>query len=147
MDQSNQPVPIWFTLTLSLVAVIGFLDATYLTINHIVFGSTPCTLLEGCEIVTSSVYSTIFGVPVALFGAIFYLIVLLLSLWYLDSRQPWALLVISYLSVPAVLASVVFVGLQAFVLKAFCLYCLISALTSTIIFILGMSYLVLFRKA
>jgi uncharacterized membrane protein len=147
MDQSNQPVPIWFTLTLSLVAVIGFLDATYLTINHIVFGSTPCTLLEGCEIVTSSVYSTIFGVPVALFGAIFYLIVLLLSLWYLDSRQPWALLVISYLSVPALLAAVVFVGLQAFVLKAFCLYCLISALTSTIIFILGMSYLVLFRKA
>lgn len=147
MDQSNQPVPIWFTLTLSLVAVIGFLDATYLTINHIVFGSTPCTLLEGCEIVTSSVYSTIFGVPVALFGAIFYLIVLLLSLWYLDSRQSWALLVISYLSVPALLAAVVFVGLQAFVLKAFCLYCLISALTSTIIFILGMSYLVLFRKA
>lgn len=150
MEPSQQPtrltVPAWFVVLLSVVSIIGFLDATYLTVNHVLLGSTPCTLLKGCEIVTSSIYSTVFGIPIALFGALFYLTILLLALWYLDSRQSWALLVVAYLSIPAVVVAVILVGLQAFVLKAFCLYCLISALASSIIFILGMSYLVLFRK-
>lgn len=147
MDQSRLSVPVWFLATLSIVSVIGFLDATYLTVNHVLFGSTPCTLLKGCEIVTSSVYSTIGGIPIALFGALFYLTILLLTLWYWDSKQSWALLAVAYLSMPAVVVAVILVGLQAFVLKAFCLYCLISALSSSIIFILGLSYLILFRKA
>ena len=146
MDESRLITPIWFVATLGLVSFLGFLDATYLTVNHLVYGSTPCTLLQGCEIVTSSIYSTIFGVPIALFGALFYLIILLLTLWYWDSKQTWALLAIAILSIPAVVVAAILVGLQAFVLKAFCLYCLISALSSTIIFILGMTYLVLFRK-
>lgn len=127
---------------LFVVAALGFADATYLTIEHYNNRIPPCTT-DGCEIVLTSVYATIAGVPVALLGAVYYLAILVLLVTYLDSKNEkfvrWAL----SLTVIGFLASLYLFYLQAFVIKAFCQYCLVSAGTSTALFIAA---LVIFKK-
>ena len=70
-----------------LIASIGFVDATYLSVLHFQGNSPNCTLIDGCEIVTTSFYSEIFGVPVALGGAVGYVLMLLLALYYFDKIE------------------------------------------------------------
>jgi uncharacterized membrane protein len=133
-------IPKWFNLTLLATAFVGFVDATYLTVNNWYLGSTPCTLTEGCEIVTSSVYSTIAGVPISAIGLGFYLVAIILVLFYILEGIKRALDILFYLSIVAFLVSLALVAIQIFIIEAFCLYCMISALTSTIIFLMSLFY-------
>ncbi len=124
--------------TAAAVAVMGFFDASYLTAKHFLGGPIPCSIFKGCDTVTNSVYASIFGIPVALLGAIFYLTWLILIIWYLDRGGEAIKKNLIWLGSAGFLFSIYFVGVQALVIKAFCLYCLISALTSTLLFILSL---------
>ena len=66
-------------------AFIGFLDSAYLTILHYQHVIPPCTVTNGCETVLTSSYSQIFGIPIALLGAGFYISIIVLSLLLLTS--------------------------------------------------------------
>lgn len=142
---NNILVPKWFIFLILLVAFIGLVDATYLTVNHYNFGSTACSF-DGCELVTSSEYSTILGLPVALLGAFYYGFVLLLGFLFFDSKKDVFLNIFSITTIVGLLASIVFVGLQLFVIKAICFYCMLSALTSTVLFLLGLSWFLIIKK-
>lgn len=119
-------------------APLGFLDASYLTIEHFLNRVPPCTLVHGCELVTTSSYSMIFGIPTALFGAFYYLLIILALVYYLDTKQLKVLRAAAAVTVVGFAFSLYLVYLQLFVLNAICLYCMVSALSSTILFILGM---------
>lgn len=138
-------VPKWLTTSFFVVALVGFADATYLTIEHFLQSIPPCTT-DGCEIVLTSSYSQIAGIPVALLGAIYYLILLVLLLAYFDGKKEVFLRSAFWLTILGLLFSIYFLIIQAFVINAFCQYCLVSAGTSTILFILGMIALKKFRK-
>jgi len=120
-----------------ILSLIGFIDATYLTAKHYLGSPVTCSLTSGCEIVTTSEYSTIFGVPVALGGAVYYFIILLLSIIYTETKRDRLLKFIALFTIIGFLSSAWFVYLQIFVLHALCLYCLASAATSTALFITG----------
>ncbi|MDO8495726.1 MAG: vitamin K epoxide reductase family protein [bacterium] len=128
------------------VAFLGFLDAVFLTIEHYTNNIPPCFALTGCEQVTTSVYATVAGIPVALAGAAYYFLILVVGLLYLDLRNAKLLTAMSYLPIVGLLASIYFVSLQLFVIKALCLYCVVSAMTSTTLFILGLIVLQLRKK-
>lgn len=121
------------------VALLGFLDASYLTIKHYAQSSVTCGLTQGCEIVTTSAYSQILGVPVALLGSLYYLTLIVLLIAYMDRKHAWLLRTASLFTCLGLLASVYFVSVQAFVLGAWCQYCIGSALSSTLLFGIGMS--------
>lgn len=123
------------------VSILGFLDAAYLSLEHFLGRVPPCSIVEGCEQVTTSVYSIIAGVPVALLGAVFYLTVLVLSIVYLDTKRNGPLTFAACLTIIGFVASLAFVYIQLFVIHAICIYCMFSALTSTTLFILGMMVL------
>lgn len=128
--------------TSTVVAVAGFLDATYLTVKHFLGTPIPCSILEGCEVVTTSAYSEIFGIPVALLGSIYYLAMLIWLVIIIERADKHALLrAWSYAAIAGFVASLGFVYIQLFILHAICLYCMGSALTSTLLFIAGMSVL------
>lgn len=130
-------IPNWLITGLAVISLIGFVDATYLTIEHY-RGETPnCSLLNGCDIVVTSQYATVAGIPVALGGSIYYLTVLLLIIAYFDTKKTNLLIFIPPLTTLAFLATLWFVYAQLILIKALCLYCLGSAVTSTILFILG----------
>lgn len=121
---------------LPALALIGFVDAAYLTIRHYLGAAPPCLLFNGCETVTTSAYASWGPVPVALVGAIFYLALFVLTLLYLDLKRPRILQSVFILSVLGFSATIYFLAVQAFILKTFCSYCLVSAAVSILIFFL-----------
>lgn len=145
INHSN--IPTWIIMIVLIVSIIGFSDASYLTAKHFSGEAPECSILHGCEIVTSSSYSEIFGIPVALLGTLYYLFIFLVTLWYKDSQHELYPRFFPWISVLGLLASLWFVYLQLFVIKAICQYCMLSAITSTLIFILGMVMLSKTRKS
>src|SRR3989344_6927831 len=97
---SNKPAAFsnWFSLSFLIVAAFGFADATYLTTKHFLGAPVACSILKGCEQVTTSPYSVIFGIPVALLGSLYYLTILILSVIYLDSRKLFVLKLLACLT-------------------------------------------------
>ncbi len=126
---------------LAAVAFVGFLDASFLAINHLRGVLPPCSIIKGCETVTTSVYSEVLGIPVALLGAIYYLAIICLAIYCLQTDNAKLIRVLRRATVIGLVSSVYFVVLQLFVIKAICIYCMISAGTSTALFVISLIYL------
>ena len=133
-DQLNK---IKLTYIFLVVALFGFLDATYLTFEHLLGFSVGCSIVDGCDKVLSSTYSTILGFPTASLGMAYYLIMLFLSFLYINTQKVKVATLFSRLSVLGFIFSIWLVYLQIAVIKAICIYCMFSALSSTALFILG----------
>ena len=130
-------LPKWIFIVLTVLSLIGFFDSAYLTAEHYTGNIPPCFIATGCETVTTSAYSVVAGIPVALAGSIYYFVLFFLTIGLLSGAKnnlKW----ISILSGFGFLASVYFVSLQLFVIKAICTYCMISAITTTTIFLLSL---------
>ncbi|MCL4403827.1 vitamin K epoxide reductase family protein, partial [Patescibacteria group bacterium] len=116
------------------LAFLGFLDATFLTASHYLRFPLPCSVLNGCEVVTTSVYSTLFGVPIALIGALYYLAMFVLSVAALERKRPRLLQPVFALSALGLAVSLVLVFIQLVVIGSICPYCMVSAITTTAVF-------------
>ncbi|MCL6096346.1 MAG: vitamin K epoxide reductase family protein [Patescibacteria group bacterium] len=123
------------SITCLILAFIGFLDATYLTILHYQNAFPPCTVTGGCEAVLTSQYSIILGVPISLFGALFYLIIMTFSLAILLHKRKIYAHGLFLAAISGLFASAVLFFVQFFILKSFCQYCLLSEIISLAIFI------------
>lgn len=130
-------IPKWQIYTVMALAMIGFVDATYLTVLHFVEEVPPCTIIKGCEIVTRSIYSEIFEIPVALLGSLYYLSVFSIALYYMKTLAFQSGHLLAKVTWIGVIASGYFLYLQLYVLKAICLFCMISIATSTTLFVLA----------
>jgi len=119
----------------TLFALIGFADASYLTIEHYTGGILPCNLVNGCETVTTSAYSMIGPVPLALLGALYYFSVIVALLVYFDTKKEGVLKFLGYYTSVGFVVSLVLVFLQVNVIGAICLYCMGSALSSSFLFL------------
>jgi len=124
-------------------AILGFLDAVYLTAQHYL-GFTLACPLTGCSEVLKSSYAIFLGFPIALFGALYYLTILLGVIAYLDTKKEIFLFGAAVLTIPGFLITLGLVYLQLFVINSICLYCLISAVTTTGLF--GLSLPLLLRR-
>lgn len=119
---------------LGVLGFLGFLDATYLTIQHYKNAIPPCTIAHGCETVLTSQYATIAGIPIALIGAVYYVTVLaLLLIWIQTKHTTWLTLLVT-LTGTGLAIGIFLVYLQAFVIHAFCQYCLTSELIDFLLF-------------
>ena len=125
-------------LATALLALIGFADATFLTLEHYRGATPPCFLVTGCATVTTSSYSTILNIPVALLGALYYLTILIGSILYLDTRRTIIIRLVGALTPLGFIFTLWFLYVQAFILNAFCVWCILSATTSTLLFITGL---------
>ena len=113
---------------------MGFADSAYLTAKFYLGSPVTCRLLEGCETVTSSRYAVIGGVPIALAGAAYYLFFFLAAVWYADTKSSLFFPAVRF-TVIGFIVSLILIGIQVFILKAICEYCIFSAVMSTILFI------------
>ena len=64
-----------------------FIDASYLATKHYSGTIPPCAIVKGREAVTTSQYAVVGGVSVALLGAIYYLVVLIISIAIIETRK------------------------------------------------------------
>lgn len=114
------------------LAFAGLIDSAYLGINSLQGFVVPCGLSGGCDKVLNSSYSHLFGLSISWFGFCFYALVAACALFSAFGFPQ--LLRISFLvSIPAFAFTLYLLFVQAFVLNAFCQYCLLSALLVTVI--------------
>ncbi|MEK7131931.1 MAG: vitamin K epoxide reductase family protein [Patescibacteria group bacterium] len=121
-------------LVASGLALIGFIDSAYLTTTHYFGVPIICGITEGCEAVTTSVYAYIFGVPTALFGTMYYGLAVLGWFASFQGGSTGLLRFMAWFAVIGVGVSAWLVFVQAFLLKQWCQWCLISAACSVLIF-------------
>lgn len=120
---------------LLIFAFLGFFDAAYLTIVHYKHLIPPCTI-HGCEVVLTSTYASLFGIPIALLGTGFYGIIIIFTGIYLTiRRKPHVIrqLLLTLCSL-GFLTGLFLIFLQAFVIHAWCYYCLFSELIDFLLF-------------
>jgi uncharacterized membrane protein len=119
-------------LALIFLAFLGLVDTLYLGIKR--GKPVPCSITTGCEEVLNSRYSSLAGIPISWFGFVFYLTVFSCAVFALFGEN-WALKLVFWPILAAFIISVGLVGVQAFILHAYCQYCLGSAILVTLILI------------
>ena len=126
-----------FPLLAAVIALIGLADSIYLTIKHYTGEAVPCSVVEGCEQVLTSSYAEVAGFPLAAFGAIAYFIAFALAiLAAFGNRLMWRLFSIQVVFM--IVFTIWLFYLQAFVIGAFCQFCLLSAATTFILFLIAL---------
>ncbi|HKS08924.1 MAG TPA: vitamin K epoxide reductase family protein [Pyrinomonadaceae bacterium] len=124
-------------ITAAIVSLIGLADAMYLTVEHVTGQSVRCTIVAGCSEVLSSQYAVVAGVPLAAVGAAAYFTVFsLATLAAFGYRIAGTLL--TALVLLMFLVSLWLIYLQAFVIHAFCQFCLLSAAVTTALTIIAL---------
>jgi len=123
---------IWPYVIAALVSLVGLGDSIYLTIQDLTGESLRCTLISGCSEVLSSKYAHIGAIPLAAVGAlayfVFFSLAILVTFGYGFAR-PLLLVLVSLMF----LITVWLLYLQAFVIRHFCQYCLLSAAVTTVL--------------
>ena len=140
-----RPVPTNAVVFLFIVALIGFADATYLAVKHYQGVIPPCSIIAGCELVLTSPYALILGIPVSLLGSIYYFLVLVGVFAYLEGKHEKLLRFALLFTIVGFVVSLWFVYVQIFIIHSYCAYCLVSAITSVILFVTAMELLSKFQ--
>ena len=124
-------------MVVSTVALIGVFVAAYLLMYKLgVFGSLLCGT-GGCETVQSSPWAYFLGVPVAAWGLVGYLAILVTAFLGTHprfARQRWISMGLLVLTTLAFLFSIYLSVLEEFVIHAWCQWCIVSAILSTVAF-------------
>lgn len=155
-------------LIIFALSIIGMIDAGYLTYEKLTSSGVACGQGFDCNAVLNSKWASVGGIPLSAFGLIFYVMVWFVAVSmlagadfsvfgkWIAKRLGWGkknpLNFITASEVLLVLAgfgflfSLYLVFLMGVVIKAWCLFCLISALTTTSIFLMTVLYWVVLPK-
>lgn len=121
----EHPQPRLFGLA-ALLSLGGLADSIYLTVTHLTGEDVTCLASSGCSEVLSSAYASVGNIPLGAFGALGYFIAFslatLVAFGYARARTLLTVVVAGMLATTLWLLYV-----QAFVLHAFCDFCLLSA--------------------
>lgn len=118
------------TIAIAL-ASIGLVDSIYLTWIKLANQEAVCAGIGSCEVVNSSEYATLAGIPIALFGVGAFLAILIFLLFETQNQflEENSLMLVFGLSLAGVLYSAYLTYLELFVLKAICPFCVLSAVS------------------
>ncbi len=119
-------------LVLILLTFLGLVDTLYLGIKR--GKPVACSITNGCEEVLNSRYSTVAGIPISWFGFVFYLTVFSCAV-FATFGEDRLLRLVFWPALAAFVVSLGLVGVQAFILHAYCQYCLGSAILVTMVLI------------
>jgi uncharacterized membrane protein len=128
-------------MAIALLALAGLLISSYLTMYKVgLLGEIQCTI-GGCEKVQTSRWATFLGLPVSAWGLGAYVTLLVIAMLGIQPRwmrARWVALALFGLSGVGVVFSAWLTYLEAFVIHAWCQWCLISAVLVTLIFLLSL---------
>ncbi|MDA2922595.1 vitamin K epoxide reductase family protein [Patescibacteria group bacterium AH-259-L07] len=130
------PHALLFTL-----AAIGISETVYLIRKRTAQERPVCVIGQQCHQVLESKYNNIFGIPNEISGLIFYVAISFITAFLVIGIEPMVLWdrLAEVLIAGGVLLSLVFIYLQWRVIKAWCFWCLMSAIT---VFLMGLIVLI-----
>jgi uncharacterized membrane protein len=109
-----------------LFCLAGLADATYLTVLALTGETAACSGQTGCFEVLGSAYARFAGIPVAAFGVLGYFSAFTFATFAAFS-YPRARTLFTLIVCLLFVATLWLLYVQAFILHAFCRYCLFSA--------------------
>jgi uncharacterized membrane protein len=126
-------------LALALLGIaVAFYDAYQLYNSEALWCPPP---IDGCNEVGNSPYARIYKLPVGYFGVVYYLYMFgLAALLAFDPFSRGLRFAALGYSALGVCFSIYFMYLQIAFIHAFCIYCLVSAVTMLLLFIAALSH-------
>jgi uncharacterized membrane protein len=133
------------SLLLVVFSTLGILDTSYLLYEKLNGTIPPCSSAFKCNDVLTSEWSSIGPVPLSLLGLLFYSAFLTLVIIYFLEKESLVVgrfkfqlptLLLMWGTIGAAF-SMYLVFIMGVVIQAWCLYCLLSAVNSTILFLLS----------
>ena len=119
-----------------ILAILGLAVAVYMTVFKLTDNAKMCLGNGGCSIVNNSVYSEVYGVPVAVVGALGYAAIL--AVLTLSGRSSFlarnATLLFFGLSLAGFLFTVYLIYVEIVLIHALCPFCLASQIIMTLLF-------------
>lgn len=122
-----------------ILSLLGLGDALFLAIRHYQGATVTCVISEGCDAVTNSAYSVFWGVPLAVFGVMYYASLFGMLLWFNAMERGGILRLVLILAAAGFLVSFYLTYLQVFIIGAICAYCVLSGVFTTLILVLSFS--------
>jgi len=149
-----------FTLAIIIAAILGIYDAGYITYEKMLGVVPPCQPGFACATVLESPWAYIGPIPLAIYGLVYYLSILTLAIMYfmqfdirkitqkiLPEKDHQLIKLIKRMTTREWMMafstfgfcfSLYLLSLMAFVINAWCYYCLISAFACISLFILNL---------
>ena len=124
-------------VAIALLSLVGLADSLYLTVEHVTGQTVRCTIVSGCSEVLSSSYAVVAGIPLAAVGAAAYFTVFSLAILAIFGYRIAGKL-LAPLTAFMALVSLWLIYLQAFVIGAFCQFCLLSAAITITLFVIAL---------
>lgn len=105
-----------------LLSGLGLAISLYLTYIHFANTKSFCDLSEtiSCDVVTTSIFSEVFGIPLSILGVGYFGVVLTLVLL---KKSSGIFKIYFYLTLFTLIPSLYLTGVEAFILNAFCPLC------------------------
>jgi uncharacterized membrane protein len=127
-------------LALALVGIgVAFYDADSLYNGQELWCPPP---INGCNEVANSPYARIYNLPVGYFGVVYYFYMFgLAALLAFDPYSRGLRFAASAYAAVGLGFSIYFAYLQIAFIHAFCIYCLVSAVTTVLLFVAAVSHL------
>jgi uncharacterized membrane protein len=127
---------------IALLALVGLFVALYLWLHALGFGGAlKCGAAGGCETVQTSQWAVFVGLPVAFYGVVGYLAVLVVALASLRpaalAERRWNVMLMALATV-GLLFTIYLTYLELFVIHAICRWCVGSAAIITAIWIVSL---------
>lgn len=122
--------------TALLASIVGAAASAYLLVEYVTGQPGVCLTGSGCDLVRASAFAYPLGIPTPLIGFGFYLVAALVVLRTVD---PGAIAGVAprtallALSLGGAIASMTLTALEAFVIRAFCTWCLVQAGASLVL--------------
>ncbi len=111
------------------MTLVGLGVSGYLVSVRLLGEAPSCGPVRGCETVTTSEYSTIAGVPVAVLGLLLSVCLAACAAWWWRRADRRVLLLAYGLLLLATLAVAYLTYLELFVIHAICVWCVTYAIT------------------
>ncbi|MBZ5629099.1 MAG: thioredoxin domain-containing protein [Acidobacteriia bacterium] len=129
------------SLTFALT-LLGLFDSLYLLWVYASPSHAMVCLGSGCDEIRASRFAQIAGVPTPLFGVAMYgVLALLVFVEPLFSRAGWLRRFTTAIAGAGVVVSAALTVIEAFVIHAWCAWCVVQAIAVTLIFILSLTLL------
>ena len=139
-EYDDAPAPPVSRMAIAVLALLGLFVATYLTLYKVgVIGAITCQV-GSCDRVQNSPWSYLLGIPVSAWGVGAYIGMFTVAMLGLQPRwagERWVALALFGMSAVGVAFSAYLTYLEAFVIHAWCQWCVVSAILVTLIFLLS----------
>lgn len=127
--------------SLLVFVTAGLLDSLYLSYTALTHTALTCNItgLDGCNIVAQSSYSHFLGIPLGVFGVLFYVMIFVAIAATHRLPTKIARQALMFFTTTGLLLSVYFMGIQVFVIRAVCIYCVASFIFALLLWATSLS--------